>query len=229
MGFHGTHSRKIGKKCIERTSLQLHFDMRPISYPGTGLIWNNLAYSTTLFGSSNSMLLVGTTYDNVDGLVFNGSSSYGRLSFKLAYPFTISVWVMTGVIATQLIAGYYSSSDNSSHHDVRFSSNGKIGVFSETTVGGEKGVDSLISYNRNQWYNVVGVFNSVGRSIFVNGKLEGVSNVAVAMSSSLDRFSIGAFDRPSIGVWVNGKIKNCLVYSRELTATEILHNYNALK
>jgi len=229
MGLHGTYGTKVGTRDIIRRSLGIHCDTRPVSYPGTGTLWRDLSNST-----DNSINLIGVTYDYKDkgALVFNGSSSYGRVisTNTPTFPFTISCWAMAHAIGNYWIAGYASSTSNVPQHGLWFASSGKIIAVSENTApAGQKQANSLITYKPYNWYNMTGVFTSSGRTIYVNGQYEANENTAVTINASINRFSVGVFDRLSPVLYLNGKMSNLLVYPRELTQTEILHNYNALK
>lgn len=82
----------------------------------------------------------------------------------------------------------------------------------------------------NTWYNIVGVYDNVGLKTYLNGVLnDSASDAGKSISSAgnID-ITIGAQDTGPGGPFP-GKIAQCLVYNRALTATEIAQNFNAHK
>jgi hypothetical protein len=80
----------------------------------------------------------------------------------------------------------------------------------------------------NTWYNIVGVYDNVGLKTYLNGVLnESASDPGKFISSTGNMdITIGAQDTGPGGPFP-GRIAQCLVYNRALTATEIAENFNA--
>lgn len=86
---------------------------------------------------------------------------------------------------------------------------------------------------RDQWYNIVCTYDisTSTQSIYVNGILEGTTTIASCYFNTNTFFGLGGYsDTVNPRQWFfNGKISNFTVYSKTLSATEILQNYNFLK
>lgn len=83
----------------------------------------------------------------------------------------------------------------------------------------------------NTWTSVVCTWKSGGTSeIYINGILKtsrSISVIPATSPSATGRIGLG-HDSGTTGSW-NGKIDQFKIYSAQLTATQILKNYNALK
>lgn len=97
--------------------------------------------------------------------------------------------------------------------------------------GGTSGVYAIYggaTLATNTWCNIVGVYDNVGLKTYLNGVLnDSASDAGKSISSAgnID-ITIGAQDTGPGGPFP-GKIAQCLVYNRALTATEIAQNFNA--
>jgi hypothetical protein len=72
------------------------------------------------------------------------------------------------------------------------------------------------------------VWTSTTLSGYFNGIKFGVTTSYIA-SGTTSNFSIGSYVGPFGTQVFNGNIANVQIYNRELTAQEVLQNYNALK
>lgn len=97
--------------------------------------------------------------------------------------------------------------------------------------GGTSGVYAIYggaTLATNTWCNIVGVYDNVGLKTYLNGVLnDSASDAGKSISSAGNMdITIGAQDTGPGGPFP-GKIAQCLVYNRALTATEIAQNFNA--
>lgn len=86
---------------------------------------------------------------------------------------------------------------------------------------------------RGAWMNVVGTFSGTTAKLYVNGELTGVNRSAgdsfsqqaptVTGLTFMNRHPCGSTS------WVRGWFSQAAVYRHELTAAEVLQNFNALK
>ena len=207
------------------------------SYPKSGTTWSDLS------GNGNTGTLTnGPTFSagNLGSIVFDGTNDYvdtvnTETTFQFAnVTFTVSLWIKTnatsGVIiskgATASTAGWMFQFDSA-------------GTVSGTT----KGSDGTNTYNRtsiatvnnNTWRNIVSVYTtntttlaSNTTSIYIDGVLSNGTGTlgGLVYATTTDTVQIGR--RPSGAYW-SGSVSNLLIYNRELTAAEILQNYNATK
>ena len=97
--------------------------------------------------------------------------------------------------------------------------------------------DSDFSSYQDNWINVVctydGSSTANGCIAYVNGSILATSaNTAgsyTAMHNLSAEFNIGQSAFVGANTDANGQIANIQIYNRELSANEVLHNYNALK
>ena len=207
------------------------------SYPRTGTTWKDLSGN-----NNNGTLTNGPTFSagNMGSISLDGTNDYvdtvnTGTTFQFAnVTFTVSLWIKTsatsGVIiskgATASTAGWMFQFDSA-------------GTVSGTT----KGSDGTNTYNRtstatvnnNTWRNIVAVYTtntttlaSNTTSIYIDGVLSNGTGTlgGLVYATTTDTVQIGR--RPSGAYW-SGSVSNLLIYNRELTAAEILQNYNATK
>ena len=96
--------------------------------------------------------------------------------------------------------------------------------------------DGLLTYlnaanaaEMNEWYHVVGTYDSKEMKIYVNGKLEGTSGVQSGPINYPDRifFSIGAYKDDNEDFVHKGMLDEVRLYDRALSEKEILNNMEA--
>ena len=204
------------------------------SYPRSGSVWNNLA-----LGTLNAELLNAPTFDNEKGgnFSFNASSNVigiqNNTSLDTQTP-SVEVWFKTNLLNQN---GFFFekgtvNSQYSLFIDTFFNPAGQIiwrhvigGTFYDLRVL----AGTYISIN--QWHQLVGTFVSGNRRLYLNGRLIASDTQSGTISTNSGGMSIGAYGGYSggRGYYYNGKIAIVNVYNRNLTETEILQNYNALK
>lgn len=94
----------------------------------------------------------------------------------------------------------------------------------------EGGISYLSAQPSNKWFNVVGVFdrNNLLVSCYLNGVFQNSSSIYPASAAASSNFNPGIVRSACCSLWT-GKLSHLSVYSKSLSATEILQNYNALK
>ena len=215
------------------------------SYPGSGTDVNNLMDSN-ITGS----LINGTTLstDKSGVFDFDGTDDLIKMdntvaNFERTDAFSVSAFIHADSFADgstsikAILANYDNNSrgwyiatqGNSSPANLWMDINpGANGMRTQTT-------STVIS--TNTWYNVVGTYDGsstqVGITLYLNGYTtpsEAGSNSSISgtiktngptMVSQLPKYNDRAF-------W-NGKIAAVKIYNKELSASEVLQNYNALK
>ena len=85
--------------------------------------------------------------------------------------------------------------------------------------------------NASGWFQVVGTFITGSRKLYVNGILKNSDSATGTIATNNGGMSIGAYGGYSggRGYYYNGDIAIVRVYNKELLASEVLNNYNALK
>jgi hypothetical protein len=85
--------------------------------------------------------------------------------------------------------------------------------------------------NTSSWFQVVGTFISGSRKLYVNGILKNSDSATGTIATNAGGMSIGVYGGYSGGrdYYYNGDIAIVRVYNKELSASEVLTNYNSLK
>jgi hypothetical protein len=85
--------------------------------------------------------------------------------------------------------------------------------------------------NTSSWFQVVGTFITGSRKLYVNGILKNSDSQTGTIATNNGGMSIGAYGgyAGSRGYYYNGDIAIVRVYNKELSASEVLTNYNSLK
>ncbi|WKZ24658.1 MAG: prepilin-type N-terminal cleavage/methylation domain-containing protein [Patescibacteria group bacterium] len=215
--------------------LVLYLDAsNPASYPGFGNTWYDLS------GSNNHGTLIdGPIFnsDNGGSIVFDGVNDYINLSNQIQFDrtdaFTLSSWVLVKSTNSQII-----NNENGSYRGYQFaiSSNGNLTFFFRNTVNtnfiGVRDVD-ISELNKFLFVSVSydGSSDASGVKLYINSILKDnvvVGNNLTDTTISNETTWMGK-RRPATQGSLNGNIYQTSIYNRELTASEILQNYNATK
>jgi hypothetical protein len=128
-------------------------------------------------------------------------------------------WFEKGTVNTQ-----YSLFQESTSIQWRMVLNGSLSTFSNITVN--------VGVNTSSWFQVVGTFITGSRKLYVNGILKNSDSATGTIATNAGGVSIGAYGGYSGGgrdYYYNGDIAIVRVYNKELSASEVLTNYNSLK
>ena len=235
---------------IVTSGVVLHLDAaNASSYPGSGTSWfdlyNNVTGSLinsptyTSAGASSSVNLDGTD----DHLLFNPSSSLTGLG-----SLTANMWLKIQNATSQLF--YKSDGDVNRGWYIEYGNNingSAISGFGFTVVSANSNLRYYINknqYTTGSWTNLTitwdGVFpNTAGTAVKVY--VDGVQNTTTVINNvgngihspdtGADPLSFGQ-NRPTgggDGGFYSGSIGVVSLYDRDLTAAEVLQNFNALK
>ena len=195
------------------------------SYPGSGTTWYNLSSSGngTLSGASMGTATTGTiTFDGVDDhVVVNSASEFftNAWTYEMVVKFDNNngthqglVWAEGG--GNQYLITLYNY--QYFHYRIQNSSTG----WANTDVN--------ISFTPTNYNHIVWQFNNGTSKIYVNGQLLNTDTSRGAYSGLTDRpLYIGC--RNDLVYEFDGDMPMLIFYNRELTAAEVLQNYNAQK
>ena len=228
---------------IVSDKLMLHLDAANTkSYIGSGTAWNDLSGN-----GHNATLVNGVGYSSNDGgsLTFDGSNDHASFtSLSLPNrPFTVGTWCRYDDLSGwQMVAGQDQNQDSNSLGAFYFgkSTNGYIGdgrtsnSFGTTIYGGtgasQINVNTPNAISANTWYNFVVVFSSSDIKLYMNSSLETTVSDSTSIATRTGTFRIGgAYYNNNLIDYFDGRIANLKVYDRELTATEVKQNYDALR
>jgi len=226
-----------GPYIVRDSSLVLELDAADRnSYPGSGTTWNDLTAN-----NNSGSLINGPTYSSANGgsIVFDGTNDYAitsdiTSSYYVSSSFTISTWANVSSANTGF-RGIFGCFDDNSPSPTNFTGysfwirpgeskfNFLIG-----SGGGFTFIPADSNYQNDVWYNLTGI-NTGGVSYFyINGILQSTtSNQNIALPQH--PVKIGRTYRNTNDYYYSGKVANGIIYTKALSASEILQNYNATK
>jgi hypothetical protein len=197
------------------------------SYTGSGTVWNELS------NNMSAELVNSPTFNSQNNGFFQFvSDDYARIPNNTLLDTqtpSVEVWIKTN--ATTQLGFWFEKGTVNSQYSL-FQSNGTL--IWRQNVGGSL-IDLTITtsnfINTSSWYQVVGTFTSGRRRLYINGNLVNSDAQAGTISTNSGGMSIGAYGGFSgaRGYYYNGNLAICRVYNKELTSTEVLQNYNAIK
>jgi hypothetical protein len=240
---------------IVQQGLVLNLDAgNPYSYAGAGTTWYDTSGAVNDFTlvnspafSANEFILNGTTqYFSISAASGFFISSTNNFYADVGYAWTISVWFKFPVSPTSLrdvtINGgncSYCLVGNSGGiggaetialfvSGISGTSAGFHPYYCVVGVRGSKTQLSVASVNTNTWNNAVVTWNgSAGRGYF-NGIDRGALNIG-ANGMQVSGYTVGATAGGFSSHLFEGSISQTFVYSRAISAAEVLQNYNATK
>lgn len=201
------------------------------SYPGSGTSWLDLSGNNNNFTSTGSPSFVSNYF-----LIPDSNSVYFEANTPTNFrqgtsSFTISNWVYQNDTGFNVfvesrggnLIGYLFVSN--------YPSAGKLAVFVNASGGQSVYTTTRSDLPTGTIQNITVAVNRPGRTarFYVNGSLwEAISNIQTSTisPSTGDLYRIG-FDKG--GSTANYRIYTHMHYNRELSAAEILKNYNALR
>lgn len=211
---------------VVHPNLELYFDMaQRVSYPGSGATWRDV-------GKGNSATLT-STYTFYSG---NGGYLSDFSPFSTTAPITMSAINNLPGITFQAIAMFTENqydgpkliaSNNNGGNNLGLEI-GNPNIISISSDGGGRRAQTTVS--QNVWFFVSGVrdVSTLSLSVRINDGARitntygSLGNVALESPWMISRDRTG-------GVQLRGRIAVALVYSRALTPTEELQNFNALR
>jgi hypothetical protein len=210
------------------SGLVLNLDAgNPQSYSGSGTNWNDISGN-----GNNGILINGPTYSsaNIGSIVFDGVNDYADIPIPLAASYstvTIEGFIKLNSFNGGMFLGFTT-------YDVWTSGN-TLGY--NNGAGNVIGIDALTVTSLGllgNYKHYTFVMNSSGllstNKIYINGISQSISAVVNA-----DGNIPGLASNLRLASWNNGayygnvQYGNLKVYNRELTASEITQNFNALR
>lgn len=223
---------------IVRNGLLIYLDAGIAnSYPGSGTTWTDLSGN-----GYNATLVNGPTYTSLKGgaIVFDGSNDHATVDVNSWIRSTSSAYTFTSFFY------YNGGSDGGAPYSLMTSPNAgdtndgfwqhlNLGSWlwrTEDAVSGEFGgnVESTSGFTNGNWYYEATVVKTNSLSFYRNGNL--IANISTTFNWANLRNDGTAYVYLATGYgpggyYMNGYIANFQMYSRELTAAEILQNFNA--
>jgi hypothetical protein len=206
------------------------------SYPGSGSTWFDIS------GQSNNATLTGATYSTAGGapsIYFDGVNDYASFGAggvpQPTLPITWNFWIKGDAAAPAQPDGMFDTSPGSANV-MRQIDNSAYGGAEIPTVewsGQNPKIDitqAAGSYTVTNWNQYTFVYNfAVFRNIkwYQNGTLISTATGNTSDLLSWNEVVLGAINKNDF--WLKAYMNNAALYSVELTAAEILQNYNAYK
>ena len=218
------------------TSANLIFYVDPgetASYVGTGTRINDIQTTTVVGTTQNNPSFTSTapgyfTYDGTSQYIDFGNVTLAELQDK-----TVTAWVYINTTLTSPDGIIDKDFDNGG------TNYGGWGFWAGPITGGNglwfwaqanKDLKDTTILTVNTWYHVAVVWNYTSKSatFYVNGVAKTTQTDATIVEKTSDSTSmkIGAIRTPAAGFFP-GRIGGVQVYNRQLSASEILTNYNA--
>ena len=208
-----------------------------LSYRGSGTTWTDLS------GNSNTSTLInGPTFSagNQGSIVFDGTNDYISTTLQtLNRPFTLSVWAnFSNLTGFQTFIGQDTSASipRGRFYFQKAGTTGGGPVQDKVNFSLVKSDDSVVVVNTintvsiNVWYNFVVTLSTSSISLYQNGVIQNTTaDVNTLLTDNTVILLAAGYYANNITDFINGKISSVFIYNRELSATEVLQNYNATK
>ena len=208
------------------------------SYPGSGASITNLISGAENLIINNATIQSGSVNGN-GSVVMDGAGDYlGFSETSFANIMTFSVWHKarrSDGTNTDPYAYGYLFANSSTGQGIAFSEGGTSGAigpgmyyFYPGSSGG--GSSTAISTAVGQdlvWGNVTAVINTTANQVkfYFNGVLNQTTSLTMNLTNTYNQ--LGRYQTSNW--YVIGELAACYVYNKELSAAEVLQNYNALK
>tara|TARA_S200000501_G_C20813318_1_gene739361 strand:- start:74 stop:1654 length:1581 start_codon:yes stop_codon:yes gene_type:complete len=207
------------------------------TYSGPTNTWKDLSVN----GNDATLNFSDFSSDNGGCISFDGTNDYGYISTLdlPSRPFTLSVWInhQTSLGTWQSYMGQDTSDSGVNglmYFQKRASDQSPNNAFSVAVRPNNS--TSTVRLNAteiaslNVWYNLCVVISSSDIKFYINGELNDTTSNSNTLATRSGNFIIGAaYYNNSLVDWFRGKMSTAMVYSKALTASEVLQNYNALK
>jgi hypothetical protein len=210
---------------VATSGLQVY--LAPDTYSGSGTTWDNIQNST------DATLVNSPSYSAQNGFTFNGTNQYASLpnapgitDFTISNNYTVESWVyIPPTAATGAIVEKWSGSGGypyvcrweNSINSVRYA-----------VYNGTANPSLLVPVSTGVWMQLVGVFNHSGTTLsgYRNGSL--VSSTTLSITGTINNNDGLYLAARGIGATLfAGSIGIVRIYSRALSATEVLQNFQA--
>ena len=213
------------------------------SYPLSGATWSDISKRENIgtltngptFSRSNSGVI---TFDGVDDCVLLPQSTINQTVGN--YSFSVWVSFLNTMTASHTSNYMLMEAQNTLLNGV----DNYLSLLSNATVAGTNGRLLFQTFNPlsvlytttnswigGRWYNIVCTYDiSISKqSIYVNGILENSKTIASCYFNTNTYFTLGSYTSPPRTWFLNGRIARFDVYSKTLSDSDILQNYNAIK
>lgn len=204
------------------------FQLEKLSYATPLAIGTRSNTQGLLDLTSNSTIdLTNAVYDSSAQMTYNGSSAYATINSLSPFglgnsPRSYFAWIKTSNTGNQCILSTGTAANSQAFNLVMYSYQ-KIGVMG---YNNDFYPSSGANITDNKWHYVGATFNGVNSlKTYVDGILDNSGTLTYTTIGQNNY--IGKSNHAGADNWFNGSIRGVHMYSRELTQSEILQNYNA--
>jgi hypothetical protein len=205
---------------IVKEGLVAHLDAA--AYGGSGN-WNDLGTSS-LNGSLSNVTF---STSNAGIMSFNGVNSKVILpdvSITNSGKLTVEVWVYSR--NTTQVQDIIDTADS---QGIWFSLNHPFAGVGTVSTSLSPTFERVIStFNFNQWNQVVCVADGINFKQYINGVYKGQTTGTCVSNINFNTARLGQVDGDRASEYLDGYIANVKIYNRDLSASEVIQNYNAL-
>jgi len=200
------------------------------SYPSSGTSWSDLSGNNNTGTLTNSPTFTGSFGGSI---VFDGVNDYvenSNFSTIIASSFTISAWVKwTNISGSAQKIIHAQNGTPEVNIDNYSASNPRIHFYTGAVSSTNSSLTSGESLQSGTWYNISAVFdnNTKYKYLYVNSVLKNSASTSVQISWPNSLARIG--NRLDATEPFNGVMSQFSIYSRALSSSELLQNYNATK
>ena len=192
------------------------------SYPGSGTAWSDLTGN-----GNNGILTNGPTFNSGNGgsIVFDGTNDYvltnGVIPTGNTSKSLFLIFKSTTTISTRQWL-FYSGGESGTGRfcleieSSKFTFNYYNSAIASSTLTSETWYYGGVTYN----------LSNSNIKIYVNGVNQSTNAIGLSTGFNSNNY-IGSY--LGTGIYFNGNIPVVQAYDRELSSTEVLQNYNALK
>jgi len=198
------------------------------SYPTSGTTWYDLSG-----GGNDGTLINGPIYSG-GSIVFDGSNDRVQTNFTALgfdVPWTFGCWFSTTATHNTNVGiitlSYFPN--------LMIAPSGVVFLWNSIGTAPNTGfsyptLPSTNTYNDGNWHYIIGSYNTGGLvKLYVDGKLINSANYTPnGVRAIYNGVDLGT-EKNNGFKYFNGKITSGCVYNRELSAQEVLQNYNATK
>jgi hypothetical protein len=218
---------------VTETGLLIRFDAT--TYSGSGA-WTNTGSLGTGYNATITVGQTPTKNAAGNGIVLNGSSGWTFANIGQQTSFTISGWFKLGAtMATDFMAFITDGTTGSSVINMSLlGRNSSAAVGNQQFAGGfydgsQWRITGITTLNLNTWYMLTASFDNSTKILttYLNGLSVNTATFASSTpNTSAQVYRIGQ-QITGTASYITGEVGQVLIYSRALTATEVLQNFTA--
>lgn len=218
----------VGGPRIVRSGLVLNLDAgQRTSYSGSGTTWNDLSGNR-----NNSTLTNGPTFNSANGgsIVFDGVNDYvdgASISSLFTGDMTAEAWIKITAMSGDWVRIIGTAKTNGADRTFGIWYYVDGGILWQRYAGNDPGIfPTSPKLTVGSWAYVAATTSGTSHVLYLNGVSIGTATAAGPWTASGQPITIGY---AGFHTYTNSNISNVRLYTRGLSAYEILQNYNTTK